>query len=398
MDFAYISEIALYIAFILYLIATFFFGASIRDKHTSKVEGGRSKEAIIGIWITQIGFISQLVYFVFRWIASGHAPLSNMFEFVTFFGMSMVLAFIILYYIYRLPVIGLFALPIAMIVIAYASMFPSELAPLVASLQSHWLYIHVSTVSIGNAILGISFVTGLIYLIRQIDQTRRSKRTTWLEVIIFALFLTVGFIVITTGFNIAGYNATFNYQQNGNMLTTHYHLPAIAGPNKGELVTEDVMEPLFEAPSWMLGSDAGRKFNTVIWSFLVGAVLYGIARLILRKRIGAAIQPLLKKANPDLLDEVTYRSVAIGFPVFTLGGLIFAAIWAQIAWDRFWGWDPKEVWALITFFFYAVFLHLRLSRGWHGEKSAWLAVGGFAIIMFNIIVVNLVLAGLHSYA
>src|SRR5699024_11861650 len=61
------------------------------------------------------------------------------------------------------------------------------------------------------------------------------------------------------------------------------------------------------------------------------------------------------------------------------------------AWDRFWGWDPKEVWALITWFFYAAFLHLRLSRGWHGEKSSWLAVIGFAIIMFNLIVVNLVI-------
>ena len=106
----------------------------------------------------------------------------------------------------------------------------------------------------------------------------------------------------------------------------------------------------------------------------------------------------MKNVKPDLLDEVTYRAVAIGFPVFTLGGLIFASIWAQIAWDRFWGWDPKEVWALVTWFFYAAFLHLRLSRGWHGEKSAWLAVGGFGIIMFNLIVVNLVIAGLHSYA
>ena len=89
-----------------------------------------------------------------------------------------------------------------------------------------------------------------------------------------------------------------------------------------------------------------------------------------------------------------YRSVAIGFPIFTLGGLIFAAMWAQEAWGRFWGLDPKEVWALVTWFFYAVFLHLRLSRGWHGEKSVWLAVIGHAIIMFNLIVVNLVLAGL----
>lgn len=118
----------------------------------------------------------------------------------------------------------------------------------------------------------------------------------------------------------------------------------------------------------------------------------------MRKRVSAWIQPFLKHIKLDMLDEITYRSVAIGFPLFTLGGLIFASIWAQIAWDRFWGWDPKEVWALITWFFYAAFLHLRLSRGWHGEKSAWLAVIGFGIIMFNIIVVNLVIAGLHSYA
>src|SRR5699024_11489956 len=96
--------------------------------------------------------------------------------------------------------------------------------------------------------------------------------------------------------------------------------------------------------------------------------------------------------------DVQYVSVSIVLSVLTFVVLMFEEIWALIAWDRFWGWDPKEVWALITWFFYAAFLHLRLSRGWHGEKSAWLAVIGFAIIMFNIIVVNLVLAGLHSYA
>src|SRR5699024_9893932 len=136
--------------------------------------------------------------------------------------------------------------------------------------------------------------------------------------------------------------------------------------------------------------DAGRKFNTIVRSCLIGTVIYGMVRLVLRKRLGASIQPYLRKTNPELLDEITYRAAAIGFPVFALGGLIFAAIWAQIAWDRFWGWDPKEVWALITWFFYAAFLHLRLSRGWHGEKSAWLAVIGFAIIMFNLIAVNLI--------
>ena len=74
----------------------------------------------------------------------------------------------------------------------------------------------------------------------------------------------------------------------------------------------------------------------------------------------------MKNINLNLVDEISYRSVLIGFPVFTLGALIFAMIWAQIAWTRFWGWDPKEVWALITWLFYAAFLHLRLVK-----RMAW---------------------------
>ncbi|MBP1949524.1 c-type cytochrome biogenesis protein CcsB [Virgibacillus litoralis] len=397
MDFLSISSTMLYTAFILYLIATFFFGATIKEKKSDKSKGIAGK---IAISITIAGFLAQIVYFITRWIASAHAPVSNLFEFMTFFGMGLVFAFIIIYFIYKLNILGLFALPIAMIIIAYASMFPTEIAPLVPSLQSHWLYIHVTTVSLGEAILSISFVTGLIYLIRQVDQSVRSKRTTWLEIVLFSLIVFIGFSVITVAFNLSGYSAQFEYTVNNsnNTITTDYHLPPIAGPNDGELITGDKMSPLFDAPEWMRGVDAARKFNTIIWSVLSGLVLYGLIRLILRKRIGAAIQPLLKKVKPDLLDEVSYRAVAIGFPVFTLGGIIFASIWAQIAWDRFWGWDPKEVWALVTWFFYAAFLHLRLSRGWHGEKSAWLAVGGFAIIMFNLLAVNLILAGLHSYA
>lgn len=390
-----ISGIALYAAFLMYLTATFFFGATIRDKHQKSTTGLSGK---IGIVITIVGFIAQIVYFVTRWLASGHAPVSNMFEFVTFFGMTMVLGFVILWFIYKVNVLGLFALPIAMLVIAYASMFPRDIAPLVPSLQSHWLYIHVTTVSLGNGILAISFVAGLIYLIRQLDQSSLNLRNFMLDMVLLSLFILIGFSLITTIFSISGYSAEFEYIGDDKTLTTTYHLPAVAGPPDGKLLTEDVMKPWFETPTWFHGADSARKFNTFIWSVVTGLVLYGLTLAIFRKRVGAILKPWMQRVKPDLLDEVSYRAVAIGFPVFTLGGLIFAAIWAQIAWDRFWGWDPKEVWALITFFFYAAFLHLRLSRGWHGEKSAWLAVIGFAIIMFNLIAVNLILAGLHSYA
>ena len=396
MDLVNLSSNLLFAAFILYLIATLFFGATIRDKRSKK----NTKEIAgkIGITITIIGVLAQLGYFITRWMASGHAPLGNMFEFVTFLGMAMVLGFIIIYFMYRIGFLGLFALPLAMIMIAYASMFPTQLAPLVPTLNTSWLYIHVSTVAVGQGILFISFVAGLMYLIKEIDQKKRTNKNMGLELILYTIFLFIGFIVSTTTFSIMDYEATFEYQDGTQVFTTEYRLPPIAAPNNGELLTDGVMEPWFEAPGWMQGADAGRKFNTVIWSLIAGTILYGLTALILRKRVGAALQPLLRGVKAELLDEVMYRAVAIGFPIFTLGGLIFASIWAQIAWGRFWGWDPKEVWALITWFFYAAFLHLRLSRGWHGERSGWLAVIGFGIILFNLIVVNLVIAGLHSYA
>src|SRR5690625_397686 len=192
-----LSAIMLYTAFGLYSIATIIFGVTLRDKNR---EEKKSITGTIAIWLTIIGLAAQVVYFITRWIAGGHAPVSNMFEFVTYLGMSLVLAFIIIYFIYQLSVLGLFALPIAMLIIGYASVFPTDVSPLVPSLQSHWLFIHVITVSLSQGILAVSFVAGLIYLIRQIDQTKITRKTIWLEIILFLLLAGLGFIITTTTF------------------------------------------------------------------------------------------------------------------------------------------------------------------------------------------------------
>lgn len=389
---AELSGNLLFAAFILYLVSTFIFAGSIKGKADTRNYKGWAKA---GITVTIIGFAAQVGYFITRWIAAGHAPVSNLFEFMTFFGMMLVGAFIIIYFIYKASILGVFTLPIALLIIAYASMFPRDISPLVPSLKSYWLHIHVTTAAAGEAILAISFAAGIIYLLKFIDQTKASKRTFWLEAILFFLISTVGFVAVTSSFSLADYKADYTWvNKDGAEETASYAMPALFGPNEAKLAAGSGMEPLIELPAFI----NAKKFNTVVWSLIAGVVLYGILRLILRKRVGAALQPLVKSVNLNLLDEIGYRSVLIGFPVFTLGALIFAMIWAQMAWSRFWGWDPKEVWALITWLFYAAFLHLRFSRGWHGEKSAWLAVVGFAIIMFNLIVVNLVIAGLHSYA
>ncbi|PEZ82178.1 MULTISPECIES: c-type cytochrome biogenesis protein CcsB [unclassified Bacillus (in: firmicutes)] len=391
---AELSSNFLYAAFLLYLVATFLFGGSIKDKRGAE-EKKQNIWAKLGIFITILGFAAQIGYFITRWIAAGHAPVSNLFEFTTFFGMMLVGAFILIYFLYKTPALGLFALPIALLIIAYASMFPTEISPLIPALQSDWLHIHVTTAAAGQSILAISFVTAIIYLIKFVDQTQSSKRTFWLEGIMFTLVCTIGFVIITSSFAAMDYKANFDWvDKHGAEVKQEFNLPALVGPNEGKLIETDRFEPLVDMPPLI----NAKKLNTVLWSFGMGLVLYGLIRLIARKRVAALIKPIVKNVNLNLLDEISYRSVLIGFPIFTLGALIFAMIWAQVAWTRFWGWDPKEVWALVTWLFYAAFLHLRMSKGWQGEKSAWLAVIGFAIIMFNLIFVNLVIAGLHSYA
>jgi len=96
-------------------------------------------------------------------------------------------------------------------------------------------------------------------------------------------------------------------------------------------------------------------------------------------------------------DALAYRAVAVGFPLFTLGGLVFGMIWAYRAWGSYWSWDPKEVWSLITWLIFALYLHTRLVMGWRNQRSAWIAVLGFLAALFTYFGVNYLLSGLHSY-
>jgi ABC-type transport system involved in cytochrome c biogenesis permease subunit len=98
----------------------------------------------------------------------------------------------------------------------------------------------------------------------------------------------------------------------------------------------------------------------------------------------------------EILDEVSYRAVVIGFPFLTLV-LVLGALWAEVAWGRYWGWDPKETASLVTWLIYGAYLHARVVRGWHGRRSAALLMIGFAATLFTYFG-NLFFGGLHSYA
>ncbi len=102
---------------------------------------------------------------------------------------------------------------------------------------------------------------------------------------------------------------------------------------------------------------------------------------------------------PELatLDRIAYRTAIFGFPVYTFA-VITGALWAEVAWGRYWGWDPKEICAFVTWVLYAGYLHARATAGWRGSKAAWISVVGLISIIFNLFVLNMVIAGLHSYA
>jgi cytochrome c-type biogenesis protein CcsB len=98
------------------------------------------------------------------------------------------------------------------------------------------------------------------------------------------------------------------------------------------------------------------------------------------------------------IDRLAYRVHAFAFPVWTFAALIAGPIWAEYAWGRYWGWDPKEVWAFITWVVYASYLHARATAGWRGRSAAILALVGFTTFVFNFVGINLFASGLHSYS
>jgi cytochrome c-type biogenesis protein CcsB len=136
--------------------------------------------------------------------------------------------------------------------------------------------------------------------------------------------------------------------------------------------------------------------------FLVG----GVASILFLLRMsrfgspdtdGALARVVQRLPDAQTLDRIAYRTTIFAFPVFGFG-VIFGAIWAEEAWGRYWGWDPKETVSFIAWVIYAAYLHARSTAGWRDKKAAWINVAGFVAMVFNLFFINLVTVGLHSYA
>lgn len=140
----------------------------------------------------------------------------------------------------------------------------------------------------------------------------------------------------------------------------------------------------------------GIHVTTMVLAYSALSISFGASLLYLLQD-GASGRRFARLPDTESLSEVAYWSVLVGFPLLTLG-IALGAYWANTAWGRYWGWDPKETAALITWLVYAGYLHARGLRGWEGKRAAYLLLAGYGAVLFTYFAVNFLISGLHSYA
>jgi cytochrome c-type biogenesis protein CcsB len=330
----------------------------------------KPKMGLVATSVTITGFVSQTIAILMRWkefYEIGRmgilraAPFTNLYESLVFFVWCLILGYLVIEFKYKNKSFGAFVTPIAGIALAFIDLtgMNKEIQPLVPALQSNWLLVHVIMSFIAYSSFAIAFCTALVYLILKTDKRNEPSYVFWT--------IAMGMLIVLLAAMGLDYITFRVVAQTHEGLIKNYLFKATFFHSSGAV----------SVVSWL----AALGFILISWRY--GHLL---KRLITRYSI-----------DPETLDEITYKSIAIGFPIFTLGGLIFGAIWADQAWGVYWSWDPKETWSLITWFVYAFYLHARLLRGWRGKKIAVVAVIGFVAVVFTYLGVNLLLSGLHSY-
>jgi cytochrome c-type biogenesis protein CcsB len=332
---------------------------------------------IVATTVTISGFVCQSTALLIRWVnsyyfwtaehpASGFiesllraAPLRNLYESLIFFVWSLILAHLLIEFRYKNRSLGAFVTPIAALALLFidVSGTSKEIQPLIPALQSNWLLFHVLLSFLGYAAFGVSFGAAAAYVI-MITESKFEKTYIFWSFII-GVFLIV---LIAMGIDFLSLSAAERVR----LIQSHFLKATFRSSSAGII-----------AASWLVSA----AFMLLIWQF------------------GHRLKKVLTSLSitTDMLDDITYKSIAVGFPLFTIGGLIMGAIWANSAWGKYWTWDPKETWSLITWFVYALYLHARFVGGWRGKRVAVLAIVGFISVIFTYLGVNLVLSGLHAY-
>jgi cytochrome c-type biogenesis protein CcsB len=332
------SQSAILWACVLFFMSTAFYWIGFFVKQQNNTA------QLLGSRLAWVAVFAALVGTMVRWFEShqiapdiGHIPVSNLYEVFVLFCWLTALFYLWFEEHYQTRALGAFAMLIVSAAVGFLLWYTvvreaHEIQPLVPALQSWWMKLHVPANFIGYGTFAIAAMVAFAYLIKQ-----QAGQTTWWKL----------------------------------------------------------------APLWLLG--VVLCFEPLVFRKSAAAsgsgywlVYFGISALIvagilsMRQRIAAALPSF------EVLDDVMYKSIAVGFAFFTIA-TILGAFWAAEAWGGYWSWDPKETWALIVWLNYAAWLHMRLMKGLRGTVSAWWALTGLVITTFAFLGVNMFLSGLHSY-
>jgi cytochrome c-type biogenesis protein CcsB len=309
-------------------------------------EGGRSASfELLGSRIVWAAIVMALIGTMVRWYESyligpdvGHIPVSNLYEvFVLFCWMT---AAFYLYFEaqYNTRALGAFVMLVVSAAVGFLLWYTvvreaHEIQPLVPALKSWWMKLHVPANFIGYGMFALAAMVSLAYLIKQ-----QASETRWYKLTpLWLLGVVICFVPIV-------FRKT----------------PGAEGGS-----------------SYWLG-------YLLVSGLIAGGILWG------RQRLAERLPSF------EVLDDVMYKAIAVGFAFFTIA-TVLGALWAAEAWGGYWSWDPKETWALIVWLNYAAWLHMRLMKGLRGTVAAWWALVGLAVTTFAFLGVNMFLSGLHSY-
>jgi cytochrome c-type biogenesis protein CcsB len=318
-------------------LATFFYFIHLAARRTWL--------ARLGFAFTAIGAALLTVLIAKHWKAVGHAPYSNLYEYLIAFSWGICIIYLALELITKRTIFGAFVVPLGLAFAMFGSKLPLSLrasVSLMPALKSTWLVIHVGVAVIGYGACAVAFGVGVLYLFRRALFTRNVA--AWIG--LATLFLGC------LGMALLGVNVV--KEMAGQSQRVGFYLSAAD-----------------------------------VFLVLIGVTAFFAILMLLTRTAQNAIP------EENTLDYIGYRAIAFAFPFLTLIN-ITGMVWAKVAWQHYWSWDPKETWSAITWFFYLIYLHARLVAGWRGLWAAWFAAAGFVVVLFTFLGVNY-LGGLHAY-
>jgi ABC-type transport system involved in cytochrome c biogenesis permease subunit len=378
-------------ASLLYLYAL---TTKVGRRDAERARGRRAELA--GLVVAALGITAHVAHEVIRGFAQDRLPLGNMFEFTSLMALVGVVAGLVyLQFVRKRPELNGFVLMAGTLVLASALLVYAEPGPLMPILDTWWRSFHVSVIVAAAGVFTAGFVFNALHLLRDTGERRvaaaRTDRVAG---------STVG------AAHVDDLEREDDVVEGGDAAVAERVDPELRGDDDGRDHDAEYRRALRRGVSvWRLALGTFLGTSTVSWVFLATQSLdtaTGVTRFLTVNLVMVAAALVARWFVPYLpaaatLDGLAYRTIALGFLMWTFG-VIAGAMWAEQSWGRFWGWDPKETASFLTWVSYAAYLHARATRGTRGRGAAWIGLFSFAVLMFTYYAVNLVFVGLHSYA